>query len=150
MEDITNVFDFYNSGAEIGRLERGLGVIEFYRSKEIISNYLTGSGLTICDVGGGIGRYSEWLAEQGHNVTLIELAPVAVEYANKEMKTPYVAKVGDARELDVPSDSCDAVLLMGPLYHLMNLSDRMTSISEAYRILKPGGLLFAAGICQMV
>ncbi len=33
MEDITNVFDFYNSGAEIGRLERGLGVIEFYRSK---------------------------------------------------------------------------------------------------------------------
>ena len=67
MEDITNVFDFYNSGAEIGRLERGLGVIEFYRSKEIISSYLTDAGKTICDVGGGIGRYSEWLAEQGHN-----------------------------------------------------------------------------------
>ena len=56
MEDIKNVFDFYNSGAEIGRLERGLGVIEFYRSKEIISSYLTDAGLTICDVGGGIGR----------------------------------------------------------------------------------------------
>lgn len=148
MEDIKNVFDFYNSGAEIGRLERGLGVIEFYRSKEIISSYLTDAGKTICDVGGGIGRYSEWLAEQGHNVTLIELAPVAVEYANKEMKTPYVAKVGDARALEMPSDSCDVVLLMGPLYHLMNLSDRMTAISEAYRILKPGGLLFAAGISK--
>ena len=148
MEDIKNVFEFYNSGAEIGRLERGLGVIEFYRSKEIISSYLKGTGLTICDVGGGIGRYSSWLAEQGHDVTLIELAPVAVEYAVKEMKAPYVAKVGDARTLEMPSDSCDVVLLMGPLYHLMNLSDRMTAISEAYRILKPGGLLFAAGISK--
>ena len=148
MEDIKNVFDFYNSGAEIGRLERGLGVIEFYRSKEIISSYLTGSGLKICDVGGGIGRYSEWLAEKGHDVTLIELAPVAVEYAKKEMKTPYIAEVGDARKLNVESSTCDAVLLMGPLYHLINLSDRMTVLSEAYRVLKPGGLLFAAGISK--
>ena len=125
MEDNSNVFDFYNGGAEIGRLERGLGVVEFYRTKEIITQYLGESKLKICDIGGGIGRYSEWLAEMGHDVTMIELAPSAVEYAKKEMKTPYIAKAGDARNIDEEDSSFDVVLLMGPLYHLMNRSDRM-------------------------
>ena len=148
MENIDNVYDFYNNGAEVGRLERGLGVIEFYRTKEIISKYLTSSNCAVCDIGGGIGRYSEWLAEKGHEVTLIELAPYAVEYAKQEMKTPYTATVGDARKLEEESESFDAVLLMGPLYHLMNRSDRMKALSEANRILKKGGLLFAAGISK--
>ena len=148
MEDNSNVFDFYNGGAEIGRLERGLGVVEFYRTKEIISRYLSDKKLKICDVGGGIGRYSDWLASMGHDVTMIELAPSAVEYAKKEMKNPYIAKTGDARQLDEEDSSFDMVLLMGPLYHLMNLSDRMKVLEEAKRILRPGGILIAAGISK--
>ena len=148
MEDNSNVFDFYNGGAEIGRLERGLGVVEFYRTKEIITQYLEESKLKICDIGGGIGRYSEWLAEMGHDVTMIELAPSAVEYAKKEMKTHYTAKVGDARKIDEADSSFDVVLLMGPLYHLMNRSDRMLVLAEACRILKNGGILIAAGISK--
>ena len=148
MEDNSNVFDFYNGGAEIGRLERGLGVVEFYRTKEIITQYIGESKLKICDIGGGIGRYSEWLAEMGHDVTMIELAPSAVEYAKKEMKTPYIAKAGDARNIDEEDSSFDVVLLMGPLYHLMNRSDRMLVLAEACRILKTGGLLIAAGISK--
>jgi ubiquinone/menaquinone biosynthesis C-methylase UbiE len=148
MEDISKVYEFYNGGAEVGRLERGLGVIELYRSKEIISQYLPDGKLTVCDIGGGVGRYSEWLAEKGHDVTMIELAPSAVELAIKEMKSHYTAKVGDARELDMPSECADVVLLMGPLYHLMNRDDRMKVISEAYRILRPDGILIAAGISK--
>ena len=83
MENIKEVYDFYNNGAEIDRLERGLGKVEFYRSKEIISKYITEKS-TIYDIGGGIGKYSEWLAELGHDVTLIELAPTAVAYAKKK------------------------------------------------------------------
>ena len=75
MENISQVYEFYNNGAEIDRLEHGLGAVEFYRSKEIISRYLNGSNLTIYDIGGGIGKYSQKLAELGHNVTLVELAP---------------------------------------------------------------------------
>ena len=96
MERIDEVYEFYNGGAEIGRLERGLGVVEFWRSKEIISRYLNGK-LKIYDVGGGIGMYADWLASKGHKVTLIELAPTAVEYAKEHMTTPYEAEVGDAR-----------------------------------------------------
>lgn len=70
MENINEVFEFYNNGAEIDRLERGLGIVEFYRSKEIISQYITEKN-TIYDIGGGIGKYSDWLAEQGHDVTLV-------------------------------------------------------------------------------
>lgn len=147
MENIKEVYDFYNSGAEIDRLERGLGIVEFYRTKEIISRYITEKS-TIYDVGGGIGKYSEWLAQKGHNVTLIELAPAAVAYAKNNMTTRYIAEVGDAREIKKPDESADAVLLMGPLYHLQNKSDRETALNEAYRVLKKGGLLIAAGISK--
>lgn len=149
MENISEVYEFYNNGAEIDRLEHSLGAVEFYRSKEIISKYLNGS-LTIYDIGGGIGKYSQYLAELGHDVTLVELAPNAVEYANAHMnpKFTYKVKVGDARNLDLPSDSADIVLLMGPLYHLQNKDDRSLVLNEVRRVLKNGGLLFAAGISK--
>lgn len=149
MENIKEVLDFYNNGAEIDRLARGLGKIEFYRTKEIISQYLDGSK-TIYDIGGGIGKYCEWLAELGHSLTLVELAPNAVEYAKKHMteNITYTALVGDARNLDLPDESADVVLLMGPLYHLQSREERMKALKEAYRVLKKGGLLFAAGISK--
>ena len=147
MENAKEIFAFYNNGAEIGRLESGLGMVEFYRTKEILSQYLP-PACTIYDIGGGIGKYAEWLAENGHDVTMIELAPTAVDYAVKHMKTPYTAEVGDARKLNQPDQSADVVLLMGPLYHLQNGDDRKKVLCEAYRVLKKGGLLIAAGISR--
>lgn len=64
------------------------------------------------------------------------------------MKTPYIAEVGGAREINKPDESADVVLLMGPLYHLQNESDREKALKEAYRLLKKGGLLIAAGISK--
>lgn len=147
MERIDEVYEFYNNGAEIGRLERGLGIVEFYRTKEIIERYLDGS-MVIYDVGGGIGKYSEWLASLGHKVSLIELAPAAVDYAKEHMTVPYEAMTGDARKIDKPDNSADMVILMGPLYHLQNREDRMLTLSEAKRVLKDCGILIAAGISK--
>ena len=147
MQNDREIYEFYNNGAEIDRLEYGLGAVEFYRSKEIISDYITKRSV-IYDIGGGIGKYSEWLAENGHIVTLIELAPAAVEYAKKNMKTPYKAEVGDARNIDKPDESADVVLLMGPMYHLQDRSEREKALGEAHRVLKKGGLLIAAGISK--
>jgi SAM-dependent methyltransferase len=36
--------------------------------------------------------------------------------------------------------------VLGPLYHLPDLQDRRRSLSEARRVVKPGGLVAAAGI----
>lgn len=147
MQNDAEIYDFYNNGAEIDRLEQGLGAVEFYRSKEIISGYIKEKSV-IYDIGGGIGKYSDWLAGMGHDVTLIELAPKAVEYAKANMKAPYLAEVGDARDIRKPDESADVVLLMGPLYHLQDRTEREKALREAYRVLKKGGLLIAAGISR--
>lgn len=150
MENIDEVFDFYNNGAEKGRLERGLGIVEFYRTKEVLSNYIVKKGNIIYDVGGGIGVYSSWLASEGNEVHLLELAPNAVEYAIKSQSKDnlFKAEVCDARNINRDNESADIVLLMGPLYHLQNKEDRKKVLNEAKRVLKKGGILFSVGISK--
>lgn len=152
-DDTSNeILEFYNSGAEIGRLERGIGKIEYERTKEIILRYLPKEKTTVYDVGGGIGVYSKWLGNLGHEVHLIELSPNAVDYAKKiNTSTDSVIhniEVGDARNLNKSDDSADVVLLMGPMYHLINIDDRLKALNEAKRVLKKGGLLVCAGITR--
>ena len=150
-EEMKEIYDFYNGGAEIDRLERGLGKVEFYRTKEILTQYLPErGGLVTYDIGGGIGVYSRWLAKLGYDVHLLELAKDAVDYAKENMMNDcqFTAETADARHIDRPDASADAVLLMGPLYHLQSARDRAAALSEAYRVLKNGGLLIAAGISK--
>ena len=148
-EENKEIYDFYNNGAEIGRLERGLGIVEFHRTKEILSRYIDG-GKVIYDIGGGVGMYAAWLAKMGNEVHLIELAETAVEYAKANMRQDclFIAETGDARHVNRPDESADVVLLMGPLYHLRDRGERMQSLQEAFRVLKKGGLLVAAGISK--
>ena len=150
MEKIDEVFEFYNNGAEKGRLERGLGKVEFYRTKEILKKYITNSKNKIYDIGGGIGIYSSWLSGMNHEVHLLELAPWAVEYAirNQKENNTFIAEVCDARNIHRDDESADIVLLMGPLYHLPNKDDRLRVLKEAKRILKKNGLLFSVGISR--
>jgi len=56
--------------------------------------------------------------------------------------------VGDARRLAWDDDSVEAVLLLGPLYHLTSRDDRLQALREAYRIVRPGGVLAAAAISR--
>ena len=143
------IYDFYNNGAEIGRLERGLGIVEFHRTKEILSRYID-SGKVVYDIGGGVGMYAAWLAKKGNEVHLIELAENAVEYAKANMMQDcqFVAEIGNALQVNRPDESADVVLLMGPLYHLRDRGDRLQALCEAFRVLKKGGLLVAAGISK--
>lgn len=148
MDNIKEVYEFYNSGAEIGRLENGLGKIEFYRTKEILKKYINTINNVIYDVGGGIGVYSSLLSDMNNEVHLLELSPIAVEYANKNKKNNFISEVCDARKINKPNESADIVLLMGPLYHLQSLEDRVKTLNEAKRVLKKGGLLFSVGISK--
>ncbi len=147
MDDIGKVRAFYEDGGEVGRLERGLGKVEAYRTKELLLRFLQ-PGMAICDIGGGCGYYADWLASLGHPVTMIELSAKAVAYASAHQSAPYTALAGDARHLPLQSLVADAVLLMGPLYHLQEKEGRMRALAEAARILRPDGLLFAAGISK--
>lgn len=150
MDNLNEVLKFYESGVEKGRLERGLGIIEFYRTKEILKKYITSSNNIIYDVGGGIGVYSSWLSEMDNTVHLLELAPSAVKYAleNQKLTNPFIAEVCDARNINRPNESADIVLLMGPLYHMQNPNDRIKVLNECYRVLKKDGILFSVGISK--
>lgn len=147
-EEIEKVREFYENGGEEGRLGCGLGLVEGARTKELLKRFLPSGSMRICDIGGGTGYYADWLASQGYCVSMLELAPAAVEIAKARQTFPYEAIVGDARLLPWKDASFDAALLLGPLYHLQKKEDRQQALSEARRVLRQGGLLFAAGISK--
>ncbi|MET3808565.1 SAM-dependent methyltransferase [Nakamurella sp. UYEF19] len=72
--------------------------------------------------------------------------PVASQVKTAEKYGTFETLVGDARTLDFPDDSFDAVLLAGPLYHLVGRTDRIRALSEARRVCRPGGFVHAAAI----
>jgi SAM-dependent methyltransferase len=142
---------FYESGGEIARFRdgslSGAGPLEFERTKEILSRYLPPPPLKILDVGGGPGAYAAWLVDRGYDVKLIDPVSLHVDQA-RAADSRIRAEVGDARQLVEAGASQDAVLLMGPLYHLVNREDRLAALQEAHRVLRPGGWLFAAAISR--
>ncbi len=144
------VDQFYTDSSEQDRLKFGLGPLEWERNGELIGRYLTsGNSLNIADVGGGPGIYSEWLAKQGHQVFLIEPVQKHIEQAdkrNRKLKNPFRIIHGEARQLKLEDESCDLVILHGPLYHLQEKNDRLQALREAKRILRPEGHLLAFAI----
>lgn len=136
--------------AEAERLVRGAGQLEYVRTQEIVRRHLPPGPLHILDVGGGAGVHAEWLADDGHSVHLIDPMPHHVEAALGLARPDrrITATIGDARDLDVVDDSADAVLLLGPLYHLTGRTDRVKALAEARRVVRPGGLVIAAAISR--
>lgn len=147
------VREHYDLGLERSRLLTRTCQLEFHRTKEIVSRYLTNKRAVVLDVGGGPGAYACWLARLGHTVYLVDPVPMHVKQAREASRAQRgfpVARIalGDARELKFKNGTADIVLLLGPLYHLIERRDRVQSLSEAFRALKRGGLLFAAAISR--
>src|SRR5215813_6779926 len=137
-----DVRDHYEAEVvEAERLTRGAGQLELLRTQEIIRRHLPPGPLTIHDVGGGAGAHAEWLANDGHAVHLVDPMPHHVQAAQRlaSRDRRITAEVGDARHLAAENDSADAVLLLGPLYHLTERSDRLQALAEACRVVRPGG-----------
>lgn len=139
---------YYDTGVELDRLEHGYSRIEFARTKELLDRHLPPPPASVLDVGGGPGAYAEWLARRGFRVHLVDALPLHVDRATKRSGGHFSAAVGDARKLDEPDDAYDAVLLMGPLYHLTERRDRIAALREAARVARPGGVLIAAAISR--
>lgn len=136
---------YYERGDERERLTRNpRGRLEFVRMQDLLRRLLPGEGLDVLDVGGATGIHSAWLAADGHKPTLLD--PVPDQVAVASALPGVTALVGDARELPFEDASFDAVLLMGPLYHLVEREERVRAIAEARRCARPGGLVAAVTI----
>lgn len=144
------ILAYYQQAAESTRLQSGPSQLEFTRTKEVINRWLDPSPAVILDVGGGPGAYAIWLADLGHEVHLVDPVAELVAHAQSlrgaDGRKVTDCRVGDARMLHHRDQTADAVLLLGPLYHLIDAEDRRQALREAYRVLAPGGLLFAAAI----
>lgn len=153
-KSLDNVIGYYRElFNENNRLKSNWGQLEYVRSLEIIDRYLTKAPAIILDVGGGSGIYSCWLAKNGYEVHLIDPVPLHIDLATKYSKNqpnfPIAScNIGDARNLSNMDSSVDSILLMGPLYHLLQREERLKALRECYRVLKNDGYLFAVGITK--
>lgn len=148
-----DVLRYYSLGLEKGRLDEVYFPLERARTQELVLRHLPPPPRVVLDVGGAAGAYAFWLAERGYEVHLVDPVPLHVEQAletSRALETGRIAsaRVGDARRLEFADGSADAVLLLGPLYHLPEVEDRRLCLREAHRALKPGGWLFAAAISR--
>jgi ubiquinone/menaquinone biosynthesis C-methylase UbiE len=139
---------YYETGVERDRLTQGYSRIELERTKELLERHLPPPPGSLLDVGGGPGVYADWLADRGYEVRLLDASPLHVSQAIERSGGRFTADEGDARRLDEDSASYDAVLLLGPLYHLTERADRLAALGEARRVLRPGGVAAAAAISR--
>ena len=151
-QSLRRVRKFYQiaSEREWQRLEQpNDGALEFAVHKAWIGKFLPPAPARVLDIGGGPGRYSLWLAGLGYSVTLGDLSPDLLAVARERAKEADVQLddivEADARKLSrFGDDSFDVVLCFGPLYHLLSEGDRRSAASEVFRVLTPGGAIFAA------
>jgi ubiquinone/menaquinone biosynthesis C-methylase UbiE len=148
-----DVAAYYSRGLERDRLSSGGGALEFARTQLLLNRFVPAPPAVLADVGGGPGRYAKWLATQGYRVHLIDPVPLHIEQAHiaavhEHGDTLFEATVGDARAIPLPDASVDAVLLLGPLYHLTDRYERLQALREARRICTTGGAVIAAAISR--
>ncbi|MFE4467061.1 class I SAM-dependent methyltransferase [Oerskovia sp. NPDC056781] len=142
------ILDFYTDRY---REERRLhatahGRLELLRTRELLSRFLPVAPARVVDVGGATGVHAAWLADGGYDVDLVDPVPSHVARA---AEIPGVrAQVGDARALPFEESSADAVLVLGPLYHLTDRPDRLLALREAARVARSGGIVVAAAISR--
>jgi len=147
-ETIKTVQDFYNNSVK-DEWNRIANRPEFLLTCRMLDRYIKPND-TVLDIGGGPGRYSIYLAQKGCNATLFDLSSENTKFAQEravECGHKIKTVTGDAREADkLVGGQLDHILLMGPLYHLLEEDDRIKAVNAALNLLKPNGILFASFI----
>ena len=144
MQIENEILGYYDEGREHARLTSG-PTLELIRTQVLLQRFLPAAPSRILDVGGGSGVYASWLNGQGYDVDLLDPVPLHLEQARA---LGVRARSGDARRLAETDHSYDAVLLLGPLYHLQDRTDRVRALTEAARVVRPGGPVIAAAISR--
>lgn len=145
---MTELEEYYNKFNEEKRLNSRHGQVEFRTSMKYIHQYINpkipSNEFKILDIGAGTGRYSVALAEEGYDVTAVELVKYNLGIL-KSKNSSVKAMQGNALNLKkITSDQFDLTLLFGPMYHLFGFEDKKRALEEAKRVTKPGGIILVA------
>jgi len=146
MENTKVLTAFYEMENEEERLESRCGMVEYLTTMRYIEKYLQ-PGMRVIEIGAGTGKYSRALAEKGYSVDAVELVEHNIKVFRGHVTPEMDVRIhqGNAMNLSCFADeSFDLTLLLGPMYHLFSENDKLQALSEAIRVTRKGGIIFAA------
>ena len=149
MDDVSDIAAYYNSDPERENYRLEQNQLEYDLTWRYLDQYLPPQG-AILEVGAATGRYTLELAKRGYTLAAVDLSAALIEKCRKNLVDEELERrvrlvVADARDLGkVAEKGFDAVLLMGPLYHLIAEADRKAALKEAYERLRSGGIIFSS------
>ena len=153
-DNISDIAALYNSSVEYEELRLERHQLEYDLTWRYLTRYLPPTG-SILEIGAATGRYTLALCRRGYFVTAVDLSTALLERCKLRLEAAGLDGQArfieaDARDLHaVPTTAFDAVLLMGPLYHLIFEEDRRQAIRQAVNHLRSGGLLFSAHLSRL-
>lgn len=146
METFHALTQYYSNYDEESRLLSKHGSVEYLTTMRYIEKYLK-PGMRILEIGAATGRYSHALARRGFEVDAVELVEHNIHIFREKTQPGerVTIRQGNAKELNfLGDDTYDITLLLGPMYHLFTREEQHQALSEAIRVTKPGGVVFAA------
>ncbi|HEX2491640.1 MAG TPA: class I SAM-dependent methyltransferase [Blastocatellia bacterium] len=153
-ENIGRYYDEVIFDAEVTRL-KDFFPVEYAITARHLRRWIR-DATTVIEIGVGGGLYSEMLALQGHQLCLVDVSAKLLDAAVERLRgcglEKRIVRVerASATNLDCFQDNAfGAVLMLGPLYHLLTPDERVRAVGEAERVLKPSGILFASGINRL-
>ncbi|MGM9635015.1 MAG: class I SAM-dependent methyltransferase [Candidatus Avispirillum sp.] len=146
METKDYLTGYYEGHDENGRLASKHGAVEYLTTMKYVEKYLK-PGMRVLEIGAATGRYSHALAQKGYRVDAVELIEHNIEIFKQNTHEGENITIMQASAVDLSafdSDTYDITLLLGPMYHLFTEEDKLAALSEAIRVTKKGGIIFAA------
>jgi len=147
-ESVTEYYSEHYSEALRHRTD-AFGIIQEIRTNELITRHLKAEKLNILDVGGATGVYSFYMAECGHDVSLLDITPNHIEQAKKRNVDSDVKLkkfiLGDARSFET-DERYDMIIIHGPLYHIIDREERISLLRNMKSLLTPKGVILGFGI----
>jgi SAM-dependent methyltransferase len=153
IDDISDIAAYYNNDPEVERNRLTRHQLEHDLTWRYLDQYLPSKG-SILEIGAATGGYTLGLARRGYSVIAVDLSAGNIEVCRKRLAEAGLERqvklvLADARDLrEVTERGFDAILLMGPLYHLIEETDRRKALKEASDRLREGGVLFSAFISR--
>ena len=102
-------------------------------------------GQDMLEIGPGPGAATEWLRQRVQNLTVVEIdEEAAAKLKERYADTNVQIVVGSATELNYPDESFDSAGSFTMLHHVPTLALQNKILSEAFRVLRPGGVLIGS------
>jgi len=147
-DSLDDIQEYYRDSNEQQRFHRQQ--LEFFVTLQVLNYYLR-PPLRILELGSGAGTYTIPLATVGHQVTAYDFSKELSEFSRGAVKDAGLSEkvehvVADARDVAkvLGGREYDAILIMGPLYHLIREAERKRVLEQSAQLTRIGGSVVTA------